>query len=266
MLAVLSPAKTLDLSPLQLRLPTTEPALMDDAAVLMRTTRGLTRKRIGELMNLSPELAKLNHERFQSFELPFRDDNAWPAALAFNGGVYRGLDARSLSNVELTWAQDRIAILSGLFGLLRPLDLIQPYRLEMGTRLKTRRGTNLYAFWGERITKVLRARLQGHADPTVVNLASNEYFKAVRDRALGLPVLECVFEDWKAHPEEGRVVGFLAKYARGLMARYIITERIERAEDLKHFDRERYRYQPARSTGTRYVFAREFVPVAQARG
>ena len=142
--------------------------------------------------------------------------------------VYRGLDARTLSVEQLEWAQERLAILSGLFGLLRPLDLIQPYRLEMGTRLKTRRGENLYAFWGERIAEQIKAKLAEHDDPTLVNLASNEYFKAAKSKTLRTPVVECVFEDWKSKPDEGTVIGFLAKYARGLMARYIVTERIDR--------------------------------------
>lgn len=265
MLAVLSPAKSLDLSPPDLTLPTTEPALMSDARTLMRSTRALTQKRIRELMNLSVELAKLNHERFHSFELPFSNGNALPAGLAFNGDVYRGLDARSLSGAQLEWAQDRIAILSGLFGLLRPLDLIQPYRLEMGTRLKTRRGANLYAFWGDRVARELRGRLEGHDDPTLVNLASNEYFKVARGKTFATPVVECVFEDWKSRPEEGSVIGFLAKYARGLMARYMVTERIDRADGLKEFNLQRYRYQPARSSATRWVFARRFVPVETSR-
>ncbi|MEM7408298.1 MAG: peroxide stress protein YaaA [Pseudomonadota bacterium] len=264
MLAVLSPAKALDWTPPESQVAGTEPALMDDARVLMRTTRGLTQKRIRELMNLSAELAKLNYERYHSFELPFTDDNALPASLAFNGDVYRGLDARTLDADDLNWAQEHLAILSGLFGILRPLDRIQPYRLEMGTRLKTRRGANLYAFWGDRIAKSIRQRLADHDDGTLVNLASNEYFKAVQAKNLKAPVIECVFEDWKVRPDEGTVIGFLAKYARGLMARHIVTERIDRAEGLKDFNRERYAYQPERSTPTRWVFARKFVPVGTA--
>ena len=263
MLAVLSPAKALDFSAPEISIPATEPALMQDASMLMRTTRGLSQKRIRELMNLSPELAKVNYERYHSFSLPFTDDNALPASLAFNGDVYRGLDARSLSTDDLLWSQDRLAILSGLFGLLRPLDLIQPYRLEMGTRLKTRRGENLYAFWGERIAKQIKIQLTDHDDPTLVNLSSNEYFKATKSKTLKTPIIECVFEDWKTKPNEGTVIGFLAKYARGLMARYIVTERIDRVEGLKDFDRDRYRFQAARSTQHRWVFARKFVPVQQ---
>ena len=265
MLAVLSPAKSLDLSRPELTVLPTQPALMADTSTLMRTTRGLTRKRIRELMNLSPELAQLNYERFHSFELPFDSDNALPASLVFNGDVYRGFDARSLDAVSLEWAQEHVAILSGLYGLLRPLDLIQPYRLEMGTRLKTRRGENLYSFWGDRIAKTIRASLSGHDDPTLVNLASNEYFKAVRAKSLGLRVVDCVFEDWKTHPGEGTVIGFLAKYARGLMARHIVVNRIDRTAGLKDFNAERYAFQAERSTEQRWVFSRRFIPVDVGR-
>ena len=261
MLAVLSPAKALDWSPPNVPVEGTQPPLLDEATRLMRTTRGLTQKRIRELMNLSPDLARLNYERYRSFELPFTSENALPASVAFNGDVYRGLDARSLSAEQLQWAQDRVAILSGLFGLLRPLDLIQPYRLEMGTRLKTRRGNNLYEFWGDRIIKQIHQNLADHDDSTLINLASGEYFKAVKRKSLTVPVVECVFEDWKVHPDEGTVIGFLAKYARGLMARYMVLEQIDRAEGLKDFNWERYAFDAARSTDVRWVFVRKFIPV-----
>ena len=264
MLAVLSPAKSLDLSPLPTPVVTTQPEMLADAKSLMRTTRGLTQKRIRELMNLSTDLAKLNYERYRSFEFPFSDDNAMPASLVFNGDVYRGFDARSLSADDLSWAQEHVAILSGMFGLLRPLDLIQPYRLEMGTKLKTRRGSNLYAFWGEKIAQRLCEQLKTHSDPTLVNLASNEYFKAAKAKTLETPVVECVFEDWKTRPDEGTVIGFLAKYARGLMTRYIVEHRIDDAQKLKDFNVERYQFIEERSTDTRWVFARKFVPVAGA--
>jgi uncharacterized protein len=265
MLAVLSPAKSLDWSAPAQHIAATEPRMMKDTQSLMRTTRGLTQKRIRELMNLSTDLAKLNYERYRSFEMPFTDANALPASLAFNGDVYRGLDARSLAGDDLAWAQEHLAILSGLFGVLRPLDLIQPYRLEMGTRLKNRRGENLYAFWGDRIAKVIKQQVADHEDPALVNLASNEYFKAARARTLKTPVIECVFEDWKEQPDEGTVIGFLAKYARGLMARYLITERLDRSEGLKDFNWERYAFQASRSTDTRLVFARKFIAVEKSR-
>ena len=238
---------------------------MQDATNLMRTARGLTQKGIRELMNLSTDLAKLNYDRYREFELPFTPENALPASLTFNGDVYRGLDARSLAPEQLEWAQNHIAILSGLFGLLRPLDLIQPYRLEMGTRLKNRRGANLYAFWGERIAEQLAQQLAQHDDRTLINLASNEYFKAAKAKTFSIPVVECVFEDWKQHPDEGHVIGFLAKYARGLMARYIVTHSIDRADGLKDFAIDRYAFQAARSTDTRWVFARKFISVEQSK-
>ncbi len=261
MLAVLSPAKKLDLTPQPLALAPTTPALMKDALSLMRTTRGLTQTKIRELMKLSPELAKLNYDRYRSFELPFTPSNATPASFAFAGDVYRGLDARTLSKADLEWAQERVLILSGLFGLLRPLDLIQPYRLEMGTRLATRRGKNLYDFWGGRVRELLASTLEGHEDPSLVNLASNEYFKAVQAKKFAGRIVHIVFEDWKEDPDEGTVISFMAKVARGMMARHIITERIDRAEGLKDFALDRYRFDGPRSTGDRWIFKRKFIPV-----
>ena len=261
MLAVLSPAKNLDLSPVDVDVTPTTPALMTDAESLMKTTRNLSQKKIRELMKLSADLAKLNYDRYRSFELPFTPDNALPASLVFAGDVYRGLDARSLAAADLEWAQDRVLILSGLYGVLRPLDLMQAYRLEMGTRLATRRGKNLYQFWGDRIRTVLDETLEGHADPTLVNLASNEYFKAAQAKQLDRRVVTCVFEDWKKDPNEGKVISFMAKLARGKMARYIITERLEKVEDLKSFKLERYRFDKKRSTEDRWIFKRKFIPV-----
>ncbi len=262
MLAVLSPAKNLDLDPASMpRPPSTQPALMKDAESLMRTTRGLSQKKIRELMKLSPELAKLNYDRYRAFELPFTDDNALPAAMIFNGDVYRGLRAREMSAADLEYAQSHLAILSGLYGLLRPMDLTQPYRLEMGTRLKTRRGTNLYQFWGDRVAKELAAQLAEHDDDTLVNLASNEYFKVVGKR-FSRPIVECVFEDWKTHEDEGKVISFMAKVARGSMARFMITERIDRVEGLKDFALDRYAFAPSASSESRYVFRRKFIPVS----
>ena len=268
MLAVLSPAKALDLSPAPhdvAALAPTTPALMEDTEALMKTTRGLSQAKLRELMHISADLAKLNYDRFHSFELPFTPDNALSAAFAFNGEVYRGLSARDLSLDDLRWAQEHLAILSGLYGVLRPLDLIQPYRLEMGTSLKTRRGATLYQFWGARIAERINTLLETHADQTLVNLASNEYFKAVQKKALKVPVVTCVFEDYKEDPNEGKVISFLAKQARGMMARFMITERLERAEDLKAFDRERYRFDPKRSTDVKYIFKRKFIPVAKKK-
>lgn len=265
MLAVLSPAKNLNVAAVDLPLAPTQPALMKDAASLMRSARGLTQKNIRELMGLSKDLAKLNYDRYRGFELPFTAGNALPAAMMFNGDVYRGLSARTLSHDDLAWSQDRIAILSGMFGVLRPLDLIQEHRMEMGTRLKTRRGTNLYAFWGNTITKQIARMLADHSDPTLVNLASGEYFKAVRPRHIpARRVVQCVFHDWKDEQRTPNAISFMAKYARGLMARYIVEQRLERADDLKSFDLERYRFQPQDSNEHTWVFGRTFVPVGSA--
>lgn len=262
MLAVLSPAKSLDESPPPFAVESTQPLMMKQAQSLMRTARGLSQKKIRELMSLSPELAKLNYDRYRSFELPFDEANALPSAMIFDGEVYRGLSARTLSKEDLEFAQEHVAILSGMFGLLRPLDLIQPYRLEMGTRLKTRRGTSLYQFWGDDITEHLDARLAEHDEGTLVNLASNEYFKAVRLRGLRAPVLSCVFEDWKDEARTPNVISFLAKRARGAMARYLVTQRVDRPDGLEGFDTDGYAFQAERSTADRFVFGRRFVPAS----
>lgn len=176
------------------------------------------------------------------------------AAFAFAGDVYQGLDARSLDRDSLSWAQDHLRILSGLYGLLRPLDRIQPYRLEMGTRLKTRRGSSLYDFWGDRISKALNADADGQTDPTLVNLASQEYFGAIDAKALKLPVVNIHFREEK--DGESRIISFFAKKARGTMARYAIDQRIDRAEDLKAFDRDGYAFRAEPSTETDWIFTR----------
>ena len=265
MLCVLSPAKSLNLDPVELAVAPTQPALMKDATSLMRTMRGLSQTKLRELMGLSADLAKLNHERYRSFELPFDATNALPAATMFNGDVYRGLSARTLTEADLRWGQDHVAILSGMFGLLRPLDLIQPHRLEMGTRLRTRRGASLYAFWGDSIAKQIARVVAEHDDRTLVNLASGEYFKAVRTSKLTGPVVNCLFHDWKDDQRSPNVISFLAKYARGLMARFIIEQRVDRADGLKDFAVDRYTFQPDRSSADTLVFGRAFVPAGAAR-
>ncbi len=262
MLAVLSPAKSLDLTQPMVEVAPTQPALMKEAQSLMRTARGLTQTKLRKLMSLSPELAKLNYERYRSFELPFDEANALPAALMFDGEVYRGLSARTLTRADLEWSQDHLAILSGMFGLLRPLDLIQPYRLEMGTKLKTRRGSNLYAFWGHTIRKRLDVLLAEHDDPALVNLASNEYFKAARARDLKTPVIHCVFHDYKDEAKTPNVISFMAKHARGAMARFMIEQRVDRRAGLRDFTTGGYRYEPKRSSADTLVFGRKFVPIA----
>lgn len=252
MLVVLSPAKSLDFDPAPADLPDTAPQLAADTAVLAERARSLTPADLKRLMNISDSLADLNHARFQSFGRPRRGDTAKQAALAFAGDTYTGLRAGELSKDDLAWAQDHLRILSGLYGLLRPLDLIEPYRLEMGTKLDTERGKDLYAFWGDRIARALDAALEGHAHRVVVNCASEEYFKATR--GLSARVVTPVFREEK--DGKSRVIGLMAKRARGMMARYIVTNRLEDPEALKRFDEAGYRFRPEGSDDSTFVFTR----------
>ncbi len=252
MLFVLSPAKTLDLSPAP-GVTATKPQFGRDTTALAKVAKRLKAADLQALMSISPELAKLNLDRFKAFKLRGTADDL-PAALAFAGDVYVGLKARELDGEALAWAQGRLRILSGLYGLLRPLDAIQPYRLEMGVRLATDRGATLYDFWGEAPAKALRLASRGHVDKAVVNLASQEYFGAVDRAALRLPVLTCLFK--QETPQGVTHPGFYAKTARGLMARWAIDRRAERRVDLKNFDREGYRFNAALSDGETYVFTR----------
>ncbi len=249
---ILSPAKRLDFSDPATEVPATAHRMTDDVRNLSVTARRQTQADLRRLMGISADLAKLNQARFKAFD-PDSEDGV-QAALAFAGDVYQGLDARSLGADDLGWAQDHLRILSGLYGLLRPLDRIQPYRLEMGTRLKTRRGSSLYDFWGDRISKALNADAEGHADPTLVNLASQEYFGAVDAKARKLPVVNIHFREEK--DGESRIISFFAKKARGTMARYAIENRIDRAEDLKAFDRDGYGFQASPSTENDWIFTR----------
>jgi uncharacterized protein len=249
---ILSPAKRLDFSDPATDVPATAHRMTDDVRSLSVTARRQTQADLRRLMGISADLAKLNQVRFKAFDPD--SEEGLQAALAFAGDVYQGLDARSLAADDLGWAQDHLRILSGLYGLLRPLDRIQPYRLEMGTRLKTRRGSSLYDFWGDRISKALNADAEGHADPTLVNLASQEYFGAVDAKALKLPVVNIHFREEK--DGESRIISFFAKKARGTMARYAIENRIDRAEDLKAFDRDGYGFQASPSTENDWIFTR----------
>ena len=252
MLMVISPAKSLDFTAPDQVLPLTTPELKDRIAELAQVTRKLTAADLRRLMHISEKLAALNHERFAAFDPQVED--GLQAVIAFNGDVYAGLAARELDRPALDWAQDHLRILSGLYGVLRPLDALQPYRLEMGTRLKTKRGANLYDFWGETIASSLNEAAKGHADPTLVNLASQEYFGAIDAKALKLPVVTCHFKEEKAGLL--KVLGFFAKKARGRMVRYVIDHRLEHARDLKGFNLDGYSFRPALSTETDWVFAR----------
>jgi hypothetical protein len=250
---VLSPAKSLDFTAPDPHVPATAPAMTGDIAELAKVTRRLTRADLKRLMDISDKLALLNHERFQAFD-PEGEDGV-QAAMAFDGDVYDGLQARSLDKASLAFAQRHLRILSGLYGLLRPLDVIQPYRLEMGARLKTRRGASLYDFWGPRIAKALDEAAEGLGEPVLVNLASQEYFGAVDRKALKLPVVGCRFKELKGE-EPARTISFYAKRARGLMARFAIDHRIDRAEGLKAFTIGGYAFDAAGSTAEDWVFVR----------
>ena len=254
MLIVLSPAKSLDYeSPVTLR-DASQPSMLDDSALLVERMRAYEPAQLAELMSISDPLAALNVARFARWSRPFDAENARQAVLAFDGDVYDGLDARALKPAALRWAQSRLRILSGLYGVLRPLDLMQPYRLEMGTRFDTGRGSSLYAFWGERIARALDKDLEGHRHPVLVNLASEEYFKAVDRSTLSAPVVRPVFQEWKGG--QWKVISFAAKRARGLMTRYAVDLRIEDPRKLQAFDREGYAFDPSASDASTWSFRR----------
>jgi uncharacterized protein len=256
MLFVISPAKTLDFTPADPSLPATAPQMKTEANALAQVAKTLRAADLKRLMDISDDLATLNVERFKTFRLRGEGEGQVQAAFAFDGDVYDGLQARTLDAEALAWTQDHLRILSGLYGLLRPLDKIQPYRLEMGVRLKTDRGSSLYDYWGDKPAKALNKAAEGHADHTLINLASHEYFGAVDARALKLPVVTCHFKEEK----EGalQIVSFYAKRARGRMARFAIDNRIEQAEALKAFDLDDYSFRPALSSDRDWVFARPY--------
>jgi hypothetical protein len=257
MLLLLSPAKSLNFDPPTARLALTQARLKDDIAVLDGYTRKLTVRKLKSLMGISDALAALNHERFQAFDPSVED--GLQAAIAFNGDVYSGLDARSLDAKAMNWAQDHIRILSGLYGVLRPLDALQPYRLEMGVRLKTKRGASLYDFWRTTVTPHLEADARGLKDSTIVNLASQEYSGAVDRSLLTVPMLDIAFKEEK--DGELKIVSFHAKKARGLMARYAIDHRIENPAGLKSFDVDGYRFQSDLSDEAVWTFTRPQPPL-----
>ncbi|QGZ54277.1 peroxide stress protein YaaA [Paraburkholderia acidiphila] len=260
MIIVLSPAKSLDYdTPAHVETHTI-PDFVDDAAELIAGLRRLSPQQIGSLMSISDPLARLNFQRYADWSKQFSQTNAKQAVLAFNGDVYEGFDAKSLSLADLDYAQQHVRVLSGLYGLLRPLDLLQPYRLEMGTRFENARGKDLYAFWGERITHALNAQIERNRDvasksaSVLVNCASNEYFKAVKPKKLAVPVVTPVFEDWKGG--RYKIISFHAKRARGLMARYAVENRVAEPEGLKAFDVEGYAFDADASNDSTYVFRR----------
>jgi len=260
---VLSPAKSLDFETPPTLADATQPLFLDRAQLLIKRLRKMSPRALGKLMGISDQLAALNATRYADWATPFTAENAKQAVLAFNGDVYEGLDASTLAPADLRFAQGHLRILSGLYGVLRPLDLMQAYRLEMGTPLANPRGKDLYAFWGERIVDALNAALLEVKAPALVNLASEEYFKSVKSKKLAVPVIQPVFEDWTGSEGAGkfRVVSFYAKRARGLMARFALVKRITLPEKLKKFSAEGYAFAAEASTATRWVFRRQSNPV-----
>ena len=254
MLTLLSPAKTLDYESPLLTQRATTPDFLDDSAALIDVLRQLSVDDVAGLMGLSARLAELNVERYSDWQLPFATGCARQALLAFKGDVYTGLQVDDFSEQDLDYAQQHVRILSGLYGLLRPLDDMLPYRLEMGTRLVNPRGKDLYAFWGGRITNAINTVLAAQSEPVVVNLASNEYFRAVQPGQLNAELITPIFRDEKNG--QYKIISFYAKKARGLMTRFMVKNRIDRAAGLKDFDLAGYRFSAEDSKGNSWVFKR----------
>lgn len=258
MLTVLSPAKTLDYESPSITDQMSTPQFMDQSALLVDDARTLAPDDIRSLMGVSEAIASLNHERFMNWAPESTTANAKQAILAFKGDVYTGLEAETMSADDLEFAQAHLRILSGLYGLLRPLDLMQPYRLEMGLKFSNQRGKNLYEFWGERITDAINADLSSAGTETLVNLASNEYFKAVKTKSLNADIITPQFKDLKNG--QYKMISFFAKKARGVMARYIIDNQLTDPEQLKSFTGSGYYFSAEQSSGNNLVFLRDSAP------
>ena len=254
MLAVISPAKKLDFETAPKFKDHTLPQFIKDTEILVKTARKMSRAKLKQTMKLSDTLAELNYQRYQNFSTPFHLGNAKQAAWVFNGDTYVGLKADTLNKREMAFAQKHLRILSGLYGVLRPLDLIQPYRLEMGARFNPPHRANLYDFWDSLITDNLNALLDDQNDKTLVNLASSEYFKSVRTKELHGPVLTPIFREIK--DGQSRTIGMFAKQARGTMARFIITNRVDKTEGLKDFNLSGYQFRSDLSDDNKWVYTR----------
>ena len=250
MLILISPAKTLDYSVPNFK-EFTQPDFQQDVKSLILVMRKKSAKEIGELMHVSDSLAALNEERFKTFQKDFNPDNSKQALLAFKGDVYMRMDVENYTTADFNFAQDHLRILSGLYGLLKPLDLIQPYRLEMGTRLENKKGKNLYEFWDKKIAKAINATADGQP---IVNLASQEYFKAVDQKTLKSPLVNIHFKEFKDGTYQ--TIGFFAKQARGMMTNFAIKNRLTNPEDLKLFNEERYEFSQFLSESNDWVFVR----------
>ncbi len=254
MLTVISPAKTLDFDTPTVTDAYTQPVHLTQSRKLVKRMRQLSGQELSKLMHVSGNIADLNQQRFKKWKTPFSPENARQAIFAFKGDVYMGLDAYSMTAQNVDFAQDHLRILSGLYGLLRPLDLMQPYRLEMGTRIDTDMGNNLYQFWDGRITKTLNQELKQSGSNSLINLASNEYFKSIKPKLLKAEVITPVFKDYNKGSYQ--VIGFFAKKARGLMTRYLIDNEIDNPAALKDFSAEGYAFNTAMSNSQEWVFTR----------
>jgi len=255
MLLIISPAKKLDFETPSLLHEHSQPEMLDEAEGLIDILRQKDSFQIADLMKLSMKLADLNLARYQQWETPFTPNNAKQAIFAFRGDVYQGMDADSLSAESIGFAQQHLRILSGLYGLLRPLDLMQPYRLEMGTRLANPRGRDLYAYWGDRITEALNEAVRKQGDNILINLASGEYFKSVNAKKLNAEIITPQFKEKRG--DGYKIISFNAKKARGQMARFIIEHRLADPEAIKQFDMDGYAFNPALSEGSTWVFSRK---------
>ena len=258
MLMVISPAKTLDYETPPATARFTQPQYLDHSQELIEQLRELSPPQIGELMHLSDKLSGLNAARFGSWTPAFTPENAKQALLAFKGDVYTGLNAVDFNEADFDYAQNHLRMLSGLYGLLRPLDLMMPYRLEMGTKLANARGKDLYAFWGTQISEWLNQALAEQGDDVLLNLASNEYFSAVKKTALNARIINTEFKDLKNG--QHKIISFYAKKARGMMSRFVIKERINNPEHLKQFDEQGYRFSAEQSKPDLLVFLRDHAP------
>lgn len=258
MLMIISPAKTLDFETPAKTSVSTIPDFLDRSQQLIEELRELSPADISELMKISDKLGVLNFDRFLNWHLPFDSGNAKQALLAFKGDVYSGLNADSFTSQDFKFAQQHLRILSGLYGLLRPLDLIQPYRLEMGARFANQEGANLYQFWGQQLTDAVNEQLKKTKTDVLLNLASNEYFKALQKTAIHGEIITPVFKDLKNG--KYKIISFYAKKARGMMAAYVINNKINDVEKIKEFDSDGYYYCPAMSTAREWVFIRDGLP------
>ena len=254
MLIIISPAKSLDFKTKPKTSEFTIPEFLDESEKLVGKLRKINAKKLSELMNISADLGNLNYERYQIWNLPFTSENAKQAVLAFNGDVYTGLDATSLSVEKLKLAQQKLRILSGLYGVLKPLDLMQPYRLEMGTKFGVGRAKDLYSFWGDKITKKVQEAIHKSGSKILVNLASNEYYKSINTKKLDAEIITPAFKDMKNG--EYKMISFFAKKARGLMTRFILENNIDNADDLQAFDAEGYVFNPRLSKPGAPVFTK----------